>query len=54
VAIRAYGYLRQEVGKYFESSVLAVHVQAMLPAWVMGESSRYMLPPLMWVLALVP
>jgi hypothetical protein len=52
--IRSHDYLRQEVGKYFGSSVLAAHVQVMLPAWVIGDSSRYMPPPLIWALALAP
>ena len=32
---------RQEVGKYWGSTVLAVHVQMILPARVVGDSTRY-------------
>jgi hypothetical protein len=37
------GHPRQDVGRYFELMVLGVHTQVMLPAWVMGDSTKYWL-----------
>jgi hypothetical protein len=43
-------HLRQVVGRYFASRVLGVHLHSMLPAWVIGDSSRYV--PLLVIAAL--
>lgn len=35
--------LRHVVGKYFPSRLLGAHVQLILPAWLIGDSTRYSL-----------
>ena len=45
---------RHAVGRYLRSSVLGVHVQTMLPAPVIGESTRYLLGSLICLLAFGP
>ena len=47
-------YGRQVVGRYFESRVLGVQTHAMLPAWLVGESTRYWLAEVMALLAFGP
>jgi len=46
--------LRQVVGRYSPSSVLGVHVQAMLPARLIGDNIKYLLLFVMKLLALGP
>ena len=46
--------LRQVTGRYFPSRVLGVHVQVMLPAWLIGDSTRYLLMSLIRALAFGP
>ena len=45
---------RHDVGRYLPSMVLGVQVQMMLPAWLMGDRTMYLLLALIWVLALGP
>ena len=48
------GYERQVVGRYLGSSVLGVQTHAMLPAWLVGESTRYWVAEVMALLAFGP
>ena len=47
-------YLRQDEGRYLPSSVLGVHVQAILPPMSVGDSTRYLLMLVIRLLALGP
>ena len=48
------GYERQVVGRYFGFTVLGLQTQAMLPAWLVGESTRYWVAEVMALLAFGP
>ena len=45
---------RQDDGKYLPSSVLGVHVQAMLPPFAIGDSTSDSVPLLIWEFAFGP
>lgn len=47
-------YRRHEVGRYLPSKVLGTQVHVMLPAWVTGDNSRYLLLEVIWLLAFGP